>query len=37
LWHITIFAVHAFCGDIVFLCSYHMVGRANFVFFTFTQ
>jgi hypothetical protein len=27
-WHITIFAVHAFCGT---------VGRANFVFFTFTQ
>jgi hypothetical protein len=36
-WHITIFAVHAFYGDIVFLFSYHMVGRANFVFFTFTQ
>ncbi len=28
-WHITIFAVHAFCGDIVFLCSYHTVGRAH--------
>jgi hypothetical protein len=37
LWHITIFAVHAFCSDIIFLCSYHMVGCANFVFFTFTQ
>ncbi len=37
LWHITIFAVHAFCGDIIFLCSYHTVGHANFVFFTFMQ
>ncbi len=37
LWHITIFAVHALCGDIVFLCSYHTVGCANFLFFTFTQ
>ncbi len=33
----TIFAVHGFCGDIVFLCSYPTVGRANFLFFTFTQ
>jgi hypothetical protein len=36
-WHITIFAVHGFYGDIVFLCSYPMVGRANFLFFTFTR
>ncbi len=36
-WHITIFAVHGFCGDLVFLCSYPTVGRANFLFFTFTQ
>jgi hypothetical protein len=32
LWHITIFAVHGFCGDIVFLCSYPTVGRGNFYF-----
>ncbi len=37
LWHITIFAVHGFCSDIVFLYSYPTVGRANFLFFTFTQ
>ena len=36
-WHITIFAVHGFCGDLVFLCSYPTVGCANFLFFTFTQ
>ena len=36
-WHITIFAVHGFCGDLVVLCSYPTVGRANFLFFTFTQ
>jgi hypothetical protein len=36
-WHITIFAVNGFCGDIVILCSYPTVGRANFLFFTFTQ
>ncbi len=33
----SLFAVHAFCGDIIFLCSYHTVGCANFVFFTFLQ
>ncbi len=36
-WHITIFAVHGFGGDLVFLCSYPTVGRVNFLFFTFTQ
>jgi hypothetical protein len=36
-WHITIFAVHGFCGDLVFLCSYPTMCRANFLFFTFTQ
>ncbi len=36
-WHITIFAVHGFCGDLVFLCSYPTMGRVNFLFFTFTQ
>ncbi len=36
-WHITIFAVHGFCGDLVFLCSYPTMCRANLLFFTFTQ
>ncbi len=36
-WHITIFAVHVFCGDLVFLCSYPTMGRVNFLIFTFTQ
>ena len=36
-WHITVFAVHGFCGDLVFLCSYPTMGHVNFLFFTFTQ
>ncbi len=36
-WHITNFAVHGFCGDLVFLCSYPTMCRANFFFHLYAK